>query len=386
VRLFTLVRKSLFEKKLRTFLLAFGIAIAFFIYGLLAGFLATLDSAPSEGSSNELMVTNRVNVAMPLPISYRDKIAAIKDVSLVAQASILIGTYKGEQNTIPALMIEPESFLALISDRIVLAGDQRDAFLRARDGLLVDRRTATRWGWRLGDAVTLTSRQTVSKSGSRDWQFRVAGIFDQRDTAEPIGGVFVHYSFVNDNLAFGADGVQWFTVKTTSADANDAVANAIDSEFANSYAETKTQPAQAFARAFLAQLADIQLIVTLVVAAGFVTSIFVVGNTVALTVRQRRKQIATLKTLGFSPRHVLSIVIGESMLLSVIGGVLGLAAASVILAGVQAALTGRVRGVGLPAEVWLSGAAMILLLGIATGLIPALSALRVKAIDGLSRS
>jgi putative ABC transport system permease protein len=386
MRLDTLVRKSLFEKKLRTFLLIFSVAVAFLLFGVLAGFLATLDPKNASGPGDELMVSNRINVLQPLPIAYREQIAAVPGVKAVAQVNVLAGYYKEEKNDVSALVVDPESFLGTMAMKIDLPTDDRAAFLSRRDGILVDRETAEKWGWKLGDSVTLTSGLYVNKNGSRDWPFTVVGIYRSSAADDPVRGVFAQYRYLNENLAYGRDGVHWYTVKTTGSQVNEAVAKAIDDKFANSSAETKTQPGLAFAQAFLSQVGNINLMVTLIVGAGFITILFIVGNTIAVTVRQRRKQIATLKTLGFRPGHVMTLVVGESMLLAFIGGGIGLILASLTLSAARAGLGGAAPAIGLPGSVWLTGLALIVTLGFLTGAIPAWRALRLKPIDALARS
>lgn len=386
MRLATLVRKGLFQKKLRTFLLASSIAMAFLIFGVLAGFLATVDPAASGESTDELMVSNRINILQPLPLSYRDRIAEIPGVALVSQVNILAGYYKEERNDVSALIVDPQSFLESMREDLVLAPAERQAFLATRDAIIADQATAERWGWKLGDRITLTSGLYLTKEGSREWPFTLVGIYTSASEDDPVTGVFGQYAYLNNNAANGRDGVHWFGVKTRHASMNDAVAAAIDREFSNSAAETKTQPGLAFAQAFLAQFGNLKLIVGLVVGAGFVTILFIVANTIALTVRQRRKQIATLKALGFRPGHVLTIVMGEALLLAAIGGAIGLGAASILLSGVHAAIGGAVPALGLPGSVWATGCGLIVMLGLLSGALPALGALRLKPVDALARS
>jgi putative ABC transport system permease protein len=384
VTLATLIRKSLFERKLRTLLLTISVFIGFLIFGVLVGFLITLGAPPSASESDELMVANRIGLLQGLPVAYGRRIAGVPGIKTVSQANLFAGTWKEEKNVLGLLLVEPESFLALEGKRIALPAAQRAAFLSQRDALVVDRKTAERWGWHLGDQVTLRSKQYVSKDGSTQWPFQVVGIFDAGLPDEPVTGIFGNYNYINENLPFGQDVVHWYTIKTGDPRRNDAVAQAVDKMFANSPDETKTQPAQAFAQAFLAQLGDVKLIVTLVVSAGFIAIIFIVGNTMGLAIRQRRKQIATLKTIGFGPGRILTLVIGELLLLWAIGGLLGLFAASLLLRGI-AASTGDAKG-GLPTLVLAAGIALIFILSLLTGGGPAWRALRLKPVDALART
>lgn len=380
----TLIRKNLFERKLRTLLLVFSVFIGFLIFGVLVGFLVTLSAPAGSSGNDELMVSNRVGFLQGIPVAYRQRIANVPGVVSLSQTNVFAATYKEERNGLGALMVDPAAFFDLEGKRIALPPRERAAFLAQRDGLIVDRRTSERWGWHVGDTVTFRSKQYVSRAGSREWPFQIVGIFDAARPDEPVTGIYGHYAYINDSIPFGNDIVHWFTVKTGDPRRNDAVAEAIDRSFSNSPAETKTQPAQAFAQAFLSQIGDVKLIVTLVVSAGFIAIIFIVGNTMALAIRQRRRQIATLKTIGFGPGAIFALIVGELLLLWGLGGALGLLAASLLLKGIATA-AGAANG-GLPALVLMAGIALVLLLSLLTGGAPAWRALRLKPVDALARS
>lgn len=374
------------ERKLRTLLLVFSVAVAFFIFGVLAGILANFDSSASGAAGDELMVTNKVGVLQPLPLRYRTRIAAVEGVARVGQVNIFAAHYREEKNRVPAFMVEAQPFLAGLGDEMILDAGQRERFLAQKSAVIVDDFTARQWSWKAGDGITLSSGLYMHKDGGRDWRFLIAGIYRSANDANPLRGVVGHFAYLNDSVAFGGDQVHWFTVHAADPRIAGRVGRAIDAEFANSPAETKTQPAAGFARAFLSQLGDLNLIVTLVAGAGFVMILFIVGNTIAVSVRQRRKQFATLMVLGFGPRHIFALIIGEAMLLSAVGGLIGLAAASAFVSAARVGLGAGIGAVGLPASTWLMGAGLIVLLGLATGALPAWGAIRLKPIVALARS
>jgi len=174
-------------------------------------------------------------------------------------------------------------------------------------------------------------------------------------------------------------------LQTTSPTLNDQVAKAIDQGFANSSAETATDTEKAFNKAFAAQLGNIALIVTLVVGAAFVTILMIVGNTMALTIRERTREIGVLKTLGFSGERILGMVLGESVLLAVLGGLPGLALAALAAFSLRKSLAGVLPGFAVTWDIGLLGLALMIALGLITGLIPALNAMRLKIATALGR-
>jgi putative ABC transport system permease protein len=163
------------------------------------------------------------------------------------------------------------------------------------------------------------------------------------------------------------------------------VAKAIDAMFANSTAETSTDTEKAFGKAFMTQFGNIALIVLLVVGAAFVTILMIVGNTMALTIRERTREIGVLKTLGFTGGRILRLVLGESVLLALLGGLPGLGLAALITAWLRPSVSNMLPGFTMGGSIVASGIMLMLALGIITGIIPALNAMRLKIAAALGR-
>jgi putative ABC transport system permease protein len=193
------------------------------------------------------------------------------------------------------------------------------------------------------------------------------------------------YDYFDETRSFGKDTIGWMALRTASPTLNDGVIKTIDQLFANSSYETASDTEKAFNKAFVAQFGNIALIVVLVVGAAFVTILMIVGNTMALSVRERTREIGVLKTLGFSGGRILRLVLGESILLALIGGLPGLGLAVVFILLVRDSLTGILPHINVAPRIILAGIALMVALGVVTGLIPALNAMRLKIAAALGR-
>jgi putative ABC transport system permease protein len=376
MREFTLVWRNALRQKLRSALLVITIAIAFLIFGVLAGFERILAPADDLSTSAELIVGNRVSLLNGMPSSYADRVAHVPGVAAMVPV-VLFPAFIGERaNAVAAMMVEPESYFDFYRDSVRISAQDRAALLATRDGLIIDQATAASLGWRRGDRIQLSSLIAPGRSG-RIWPFTIAGIFE--DSGAGQGGVTAigRLDYYQSNLINRRDLVHWLMIRTERPELNDRVAQAIDAGFANSAHETRTQPASSMASTLLAQLADLGLIVRLVVGASFVTILFIVGNTFALTIRARTREIGVMRTLGFRPASILRIVLLESILIAFTGGLIGLALASSILKGLAEAT--RVGGTvaGLPLPTLFQGLGLMMLLGLLTGLLPAWRAMRL---------
>lgn len=379
---FTLVRRNLFSRKLRSILLIVSTVTAFFLFGALFGALATLSGGGGSDKANRLLVTNKINLFQNLPIAYFDRIRGVEGVTAVSHATWFGGYYKEPADLLPVLMVESESYMQLDSGVVVDPAQLAD-FHRTLNGLLVDQPTADRLGWTPGKRVTLTSMNYIHSRGTGDWDFVVSGIARPAPGADPATGVIGHYEYLERGLPQPRGMVSWYVLTTADASGNEATGRAIDALFMNSGHETKTQTEAAFAEAFLAQVGNIHLIVKLVVGASFVTILLIVGNTMSAAIRERSKDIGVLKTLGFSRLRIFRIVVAESVLIASIGGAIGLGLAAVAMRAIAVGLGSAPMSAGLPANVLVAGGAAALLLGIMTGLLPALRATRITPLEAL---
>ncbi|GGI77134.1 hypothetical protein GCM10007973_12530 [Polymorphobacter multimanifer] len=336
-------------------------------------------------TSRDLVVRHRVNILQMLPVRDGEAIARIPGVESVSHQVVMAGHVGSRDHKLPTMMVSAPAYLAQNADDVLLDAATKATFLRTRDGLIADAATATEQGWKPGQLVTITSPSQPRRDGSADWEYRYVGSFTAADGSDSgIKGAIGHFEYLNEGSALGRDRVHWFGLRTRSAADNDRVAAAIDARFANSDSPTKTEPASAMARAFLSQLVDFETVMRVVVGAAFVAILMVVGNTLAMVVRQRVREIGVLRAIGFPAATVLQVVLGEALLVATIGAVTGLVLAAALVAAVAADMGGG--DVSIPAGVVAGGLGLALVFGLVTGLPPALAALRIRPAQAFARS
>jgi putative ABC transport system permease protein len=382
---FVLVRKNLFRKKLRAWLMIVSILVAFLIFGMLASFYRAFTAGEDAAAADRLVVVNKINFTQPLPIAYFNRVRALEGVRQVAHLNWFGGYYQEPKNFLIVFAIEPQTWMDVYANDLDIPPDMRQAFLRERTGTLVGEAMAKKWGWKVGDRVPIASNIFSQRNGSRTWDMTIVGIFKPKTPQMDTNFMVFHYGYFDETRSFGKDQIGWMVLQTTSPSVNDKVAKAIDASFANSSYETATDTEKAFNKAFVAQIGNIALIMTLVVGAAFITILMIVGNTMALTIRERTREIGVLKTLGFSGERILGMVLGESVLLAMLGGIPGLAIAAFMAFMLRENLSNFIPGFAMTPGIAIAGVAMILALGLITGFIPALNAMRLRIAAALGR-
>ncbi len=381
----TLIRRNLFRRKLRASLMIVSILTAFAIFGVLACFERSFSAGADVAAADRLVVVNKINFTQPLPIAYFNRVRAVPGVQQVTHFNWFGGYYQDPKNFLIVMAVDPATYLDLYANDIEVTPEVRQAFVRERTGALVGEAMAQKWGWKVGDHVPIASNIFSQKNGSHSWDFTIIGLFGGKKPQFDTNFMLFQYDYFDETRSFGKDLVGWLALRTTSPSLNDQVSKKIDAMFANSSYETATDTEKAFNKAFVAQFGNIALIVTLVVGAAFATILMIVGNTMALSVRERTREIGVLKTLGFSGGRILRLVLGESILLALIGGVPGLGLAAAFVVMMRDSLVGLVPRMTVEPVVVLTALVIMLALGLVTGLIPALGAMRLKIADALGR-
>jgi putative ABC transport system permease protein len=381
-----LIRKNLFRRKLRTCLMIASILVAFAIFGVLAGFERAFHAGQDVAAADRLVVVNKINFTQPLPVAYYNRVRAVEGVRQVTHLNWFGGYYQDPKNFLIVMAVEPETYLELYGNDIEVDVDARQAFVRERTGALVGEAMARKWGWKAGDRVPISSNIFSQKSGSHSWDFTIVGIFKPRTRQVDTNFMIFQYAYFDETRSFGKDTIGWMTLRTASPSVNDQVSKTIDQMFANSSDETSTDTEKAFNKAFVAQLGNIALIVGLVVGAAFVTILMIVGNTLIMALRERTREIGVLKTLGFPAGRILRLVLGESLLLSFLGGIPGLGLAVLVAMGVSESPSNFVPKVAITPEIVAAAIALMVCLGFATGVIPAVNAMRLRIATALGRS
>ena len=382
---FDLVRKNLFRRKLRAALMIVSILIAFMIFGVLAGFHRAFTVGEDRAAADRLITVNKINFTQPLPMAYFNRVRAVDGVRQVTHANWFGGYYQDPKNFVMSLAIEPATYFDVYRKEFDIPPEQLTAFIRDRSSAVIGESMARKWGWKVGDRVPIASNIFSQRSGGHTWDFTIAGIVKAKVEHVDTNFVLFQYDYFDETRSFGKDTIGWLILQTNAPENNDRVVKTIDSMFANSTAETSTDTEKAFGTAFVAQFGNIALIVFLVVGAAFVTILMIVGNTMALSIRERTREIGVLKTLGFSGGRILRMVLGESILLALLGGLPGLAIAALITIALRASLASIAPAFAVSPDIALQGIALMIALGLITGIIPALNAMRLKIAIALGR-
>ena len=373
-----LVLSSLFRKKTRTALTAGSFAVALFLFGI----LAVVDSAFQQGVDvagvDRLVVLNRVSIIQPLPLAYRDRLARVPGVTQVTFANWFGGVYQDERNFFPQFAIDHESY-RLMFPEFVVPDDQWQAFRGDREGAIVGEALAERFQWKVGDRVPI--RGTIFQG---NWEFNIRGVYRGRRVQDDTTQFWFRWDYLNERKTFGKGAVGWYTVRIANPDEAVRLVKAIDEQFANSPAETKTDTEKAFAASFVKQMGNIQLLIMSVGSVVFFTLLLVTGNTMAIAVRERTRELAVLKAVGFSGGFVLVLVIVETLIVAAVGGGIGLGLAKLFtLRGDPTG--GLLPFFHLPGTAVVSGLVLALAVGLTAGILPAFSASRLRVVDALRR-
>ncbi|MFN4169487.1 MAG: ABC transporter permease [Pannonibacter phragmitetus] len=369
-----LARKNAARKPLRLALLVFSVAIAFLIHGLTASFLA--GSLGSSAASDDLLgVMSAAGPAQPLPLSYLPHLEAEPGVAAVSHVARLRGFLDRETNIIAVAAVDPARAAAVNGPELGLTPALIAGLTGSRDTLLAGRALAQAQGWAVGDSVAVTAFTTAQKDGSRIWRFRIAGIFDGASASTDTYFAIARYDYINALRASGTDTADVFAIRPKPDSSTSALAAAIDAQFANSPAPTRTQSEKQFLEAFLRQFADVKLITSLVTSAAFITLLMIITNTMVFAVRERRFETGVLKALGVPPSRIALLILGETGFIFALGGAIGLG-----FTGFAAMFGPPVLGLALTGAVF--SEALLLMAGLAllTGLLPAWSTMRIPVI------
>jgi putative ABC transport system permease protein len=380
----TLIRKSVLRKKTRAVLLILSIMTAFLMFAVLASFSRSFEAGAGATEADRLVTVNRINFTLTMPIAYWNRVKQVDNVEAVTHASWFGGYFQEQRNIVQAFAVDLETYLEVYPELVAVGGDLASVLAR-NDCIALGADLAAQFEWTLGQRIPLSSNIWRKSDGSRVWEVDVCMIFDGEDRDTPTNYLLMSYDYYNESLDFNSDQIGWMILLTGDPANNDQVARDIDALFANSRAETETTTESAFGQAFLEQFGNITLILQLVIGAAFATILMIVGTTMVMAINERRREVAVMKTLGFSSPRIFVHVIGESVLLSLIGGMFGVALAWGLLEAAGPTLAVAVPGLRLHTEVLGASVMIMIAFGLVTGLLPALQALRLSIVNGLGK-
>ncbi|GGF21132.1 membrane protein [Aliidongia dinghuensis] len=374
-----LVWSGLWRKRARTLFTLLSIVVAFLLFGMLQGTNAAFSRGVEGAHINRLVTVSRISFTEALPYADLAQIEAVPNVDRVAFAS-WFGTYfQDPKQFVFSFPIEPERYFDLYPE-FKLPADQMAALQHTRTGAVIGAGLARKYGWKIGDRVPLHSTIWTKPDGTSDWTFDIVGVYtDPGDEAQE-NAFFFNHAYFDEARAFGKGTIGWYVERIKDPTAAAATGAAIDHLFLNSPDETKTQTEKEFQQSFLKQIGDINFIVTAILGAVFFTLLFLTWNTMMQSLRERIPELAVLKTLGFTDRGVLALVMAECLVMCVIAALLGLALSALAFPLMKDFL-GVVR---LPLQVLGLGLAVAVLLAVVTGLPPAWRAMRLNIVDALA--
>ena len=372
------------RRKTRTIFTLLSVLAAFLLFGLLDTVRSAFGNVSgSLAGASRLVTVSKISFTMALPLSLDSRIEAVPGVAGVAYANWFGGQYQDGRVFFPNQAVS-ENYFDLRPEWQLPAAQKR-AFKETRTGAVVGANLAKQFGWKIGDKIPLQATIFPQKGGSNAWTFDLVGIYHaSADSQGQENALFFNFKYFDEARQFGQGNVGSYTVKLTDPRQADAVAQRIDALSADSEYETKTETEQAFTAALVSQVADIGLIAGSIMAAVFFTLLLLTGNTMAQAVRERIPELAVLKTIGFSRRSVLALVLSEAVLLLLIGASIGLLLATGAVTAVQGQVAGALSLPQVGATEWSRGLLLAIVIGLLVGFLPAWRGMRLRIVDALS--
>jgi putative ABC transport system permease protein len=401
----TYILKHLRQNRVRTLSTILGMAVCIFLFCTLRTVLKAMDDAREYGSVSRLVTRHAVSLVYNLPLSYEGQIAQVPGVKRVAISSWFGGSLAAKRENQDArpgaggqpdfskfftnLAVEDEPYSAMHPE-FKVPDDEMKAFREDLRGCLIGRGLAKQFGWKVGDTFFLESFIPPYRRREGPFEFVVRGIFDADKVREPAADdrvMYFHYKYLYEGTGRRVQ-AGLYVVELQDPSQAATVAGVIDKRFENSEAETKSETEAAFRADFLAMIGNLALLLNSIGLAVIFTILLVTANTMSMAVRERRTEIAVLKTLGFSSRQVLGLILAEALTIGALGGALGLALSVVIIRAMTKVpgVSGFINGFpnfGVHWSVSSQGLAIALTLGLAAGVLPALSAYRARITDML---
>jgi len=383
-----LVLKHLRKNWIRTLSTVLAMAVCIFLFCVLQTVIAAVNFGLTSGNTNRLVTRDAVSIANLIPLSYKQKIAAIPGVKDVVIVNWFGGVYRDQKNFFANLAVEPEAFLR-IHPEIVVPPEQKEKWLSDVRGCIIGRKLAERFNWKVGDAFQLESFIPYYRVG-KPFDFVVDGIYDTDEARYPgtnLDSMYFNYKYVYEATGQRI-GIGTLTELIDDPKQAGAITKRIDEAFENSDHPTKTETEQAFRAGFVALAGNLAFLLNGIGLAVAFTILLVTANTMSIAVRERRQEIAVLKTLGFSSGLVMALIITEALLLGLMGGLIGVGLSRLGLwMMVRAPFIGDVLrgfpGLGISPQIVSFGLGIALLLGLLAGFFPALMAYRSRITDAL---
>ena len=381
MKVFKLIFKNMFRHKLRTALTIMGISIAVMAFALLRTVIGAWYVGIEATAPDRLITRNSVSFIFPLPVAYRARIASIPGVSNVSFANWFQGVYIDERNFFPRMAVDVETFFDLYPE-LLLPAEQKEDFKKQRNACIVGAKTAKKFNLKIGDAMTVDGDIYPGR-----YTFIVRGVYTGRDRATDETQMFFHWAYLDEQLKrdmpIRSGYVGWYVVRIADPAQTAAVSAGIDEIFRNSPSETKTETEKAFTQGFISMSSTIILAIQFIsyIIVGII--LLVLANTMVMTARERIMEYAVLKTLGFRTLHIAGLITGESLLIAVIGGAIGLAITFPITAGIGEQLSNIFPVFLVETSTMATAMSFAILVGLIASIVPLYRAMTTSIVDGL---
>ncbi len=377
-----LILANLLRKKARLVLTVGSFAVALFLFALLGVVSDAFNRGADIVSANRLVTINRTSIINTIPLSYRDEILRIPGVSYVTHDTWFGGVYQDPKNFFPQFVIDPENQRQVFPELIV-PDDQWNTFLKDRQGAIVGASTMERFGWKVGDRIPITT--TLYGLQDKALEFNIDGVYHGAKPEDDTTQFWLQWEYFKESVPASLQGqVGWYTIRIANPDDAPRIAKSIDNMYLNSPYETRTETESAFAEGWVKQFGNIKFLILSIGTVVFFTLLLVTGNTMAISVRERTNELGVLKAIGFSDRTVLVFILGESMAIA-LAGCVGLLLALVAIPELSRVMAGLLPPLLVTAKTLAYGVAAALVVGFASGILPAYGAMRMRVVNALRR-
>jgi putative ABC transport system permease protein len=377
----SLIFANLLRKKIRLILTVGSFAVALFLFAFLAVVQNAFNRGADVAGADRLVVIDRVSIINLIPLKYRDQIQQIPGVKSVTHNNWFGGVYQDEKNFFPQFVIDPENQRQVFPE-LVVPDDQWNVFLKDRQGAIAGASTAERFHWKVGDRIPI--KTTLYGGGS--WEFNLDGIYHGQTGKEDETQFWSQWDYFEERVPQEVKGqIGWYVLRVNNPDDSVRIAKAIDDKFTNSSSETKTETESAFAAGWVKQFGNIKFLIMTIGSVVFFTLLLVTGNTMAISVRERTAELAVLKAIGYSGPRVLMFILAESLAIALIGGMLGLGLALLAVPALAKSLNGLLPQLLLEPSILILGLIAAISVGIASGILPGVSAMRMRVVEAFRR-
>ncbi len=381
MKVFKLIFKNALRHKLRTLLTILGIAIAVIAFGILRTVVTAWNAGVEASSANRLISRQAVSFIFPLPYTYRDKIAQIPGVKEVTFANWFQGVYIDKNQFFPRLAVDAETMFDIYPE-FILSKNELETFKKERNACVVGADIAKQYNLKLGDVMTIEGDIYPGR-----WQFVIRGIYKPRDKTTDGTGMYFHWDYLNERMnaeePLRAGDVGWYIIKISDPSKSAEISAQIDAMFKNSNAETKTETERAFQQGFLASTSAI---ITAMNVMSFVIIgiiMLILGNTMIMSARERTREYAVMKTLGFSAKHLVGLILGESLFISFLGSCVGLFLLFPLINGFSLVIPKNFFPIfTLETITIVLAVSAAIMIGVISSIFPIQKALRTKIVDG----